>query len=81
MYSRFANKKYTYAWTKGYKNDNPELTLTLDPKLVFCTYRRPRYQVSVNRAIGSLVEFASTYFIRFFFQPKSMISAMTLILI
>ena len=44
-----------------YKNDDPELTLiyftTMSnfAKLAFCTYSRPRYQVSVYRTIGHLV--------------------------
>ena len=44
-----------------YINEDPELTLTyfttmtILEKLVFCTYGRPRYQVSVYRTIGPLV--------------------------
>ena len=42
-------------------NDDPELTLTYFTtmsnlgRLVFCTYNRPRYQVSVYRTIGPQV--------------------------
>ena len=38
---------------KVYINDDPGLTLTYFT--CFCTYSRPRYQVSVYRTIGPLV--------------------------
>ena len=52
----------TYNWRlklyKVYINDDPGLTLTYFT--CFCTNSRPRYQVSVYRTIGPLVEYAKT---------------------
>ena len=48
---------YVLKFYKVYINVDPELTLThlVNVKFCFCTYSRPRYQVSIYRTIGPLV--------------------------
>ena len=61
MIIRLGREHYELKLYTVYINDDPELTLTYFTtmsnlaKLVFCTYSRPRYQVSVYRTIGPLV--------------------------
>ena len=56
---------------KVYINDDPELTLANFISMqnlakLFCTYSRPRYQVSVYRPIGPLVSVLSADVFFFF---------------
>ena len=61
MILKLGMEHYVPKFYKVYINDDSELTLTYFTtissfaELVFCTYSRPRYQVSVYRTIGPLV--------------------------
>ena len=53
-------KQYVLKVFKAYINDDRELTLThfktmSELAIFFCTYSRPRYQISFYRTIGPLV--------------------------
>ena len=60
MIMKLCMEQYVLKLCKVYVNDDPELTLTHFKTVkfgetCFCTYSRPRYQVSVYRTIGPLV--------------------------
>ena len=61
MILKFGMEHYVLKLYEVYINDDPELTLTCFTamsnlaKTYFCTYSRPRYQLSVYKTIGPLV--------------------------
>ena len=67
MIMKLGMEHYILKLYKVYINDDRELTLTYFTtmshlaKLVFCTYSRPRYQVSVYRTIGPLVVYVISF--------------------
>ena len=63
MILKLGMEHYVLKLYKVYINDDPELTLIYfktmsNLAIFFCTYSRPRYQVSVYRTIGPLVLFS-----------------------
>ena len=62
MSMKLGMEQYVLKLYKFYINDDPELTLIHFKTMstlanFFCTHSRPRYQVSVYRAIGPLVQY------------------------
>ena len=60
MIMKLCMEQYVLKLYKVYINDDPELTLAHFKTMsnlakLFCTYSRPRYQVSIKRTIGPLV--------------------------
>ena len=77
MIMRLGMEHYEPKLYTVYINDDLELTLTYFTtmsnfaKLVFCTYSRPRYQVSVYRTIGPLVLFCiQAYILTYKLEPN-----------
>ena len=63
MIMKLGTEHYVLKLFESYMNDDPELTLSYfttisnSEKTCFCSYCRPRYQVSIYRTIGPLVCF------------------------